>query len=103
MAQAELDRRLQVAELGAAVVAPPGKPQREHALVRAAAPRCASVSWISPPAPGVTCAEQLEDARRQDVAADHREGRGRVPGLGFSTMLWMRARSSCILSMVTMP
>ena len=29
-----------------------------------------SVSWISPPAPGVVCFEQFEDARREDVAAD---------------------------------
>ena len=41
----------------------------------------ASVSWISPPAPGFDLLEGLEDPGREDVAADHRPGRGRLLGL----------------------
>ena len=58
---------------------------------RRAGARCASVSWISPPAPAGTVAQVMEDARRQDVAADHaRASKASSPGLGFSTMRVIR-------------
>ena len=37
-----------------------------------------SVSWISPPAPGVVCLEHFEDARRENVTADDGVLRRRV-------------------------
>ena len=47
---------------------------------------CASVSWISPPAP-VSCASRWSNTSgMQDVAADHAPGvEGASSGLGFST------------------
>jgi hypothetical protein len=38
----------------------------------------ASVSWISPPAPGPLLGRCPEDLGQEDVAADHREARGRL-------------------------
>ena len=73
MPQAELDRRLQVAELRAAVEAPPGRRTASTRSCTSSA-EIASVSWISPPAPGVDLREQIEDARRQHIAPDHRRG-----------------------------
>ena len=61
----------------------PANAYGEHALLAQQRARCASVSWISPPAPGRTFAEVIEDARRQHVAADHAERRRRVRGLGL--------------------
>ena len=103
MLSAELHRRLQVAELGAAVVAPPGQAQREHRLVAQQRP-IASVSWISPPAPGRSARQEVEDARRQHVAADHRQRRRRRrPAWASRRCCGCAPGPPCILSMVTMP
>ena len=102
MTQTVLERRLQVADLRAAVVAPSRQAHGEHALVREQ--RGDRVGELDLAARARhDLGQQLEDARREHVAPDDAEVRRRVEGFGFSTILWMRAVSSSMRSMVTMP
>src|SRR5918999_4909902 len=77
MAHAVLHRRLQVAELRAAVEASPGKPHGERALLLEKLRDAVGELDLAARARGHP-REQLEDAVGEHVAADHREVRGRV-------------------------
>src|SRR4051812_26331784 len=76
MALAELERRLQIAELGAAVEAPAGQPHRERALfLEQRRDRVGELDLAA--RAGRDLPEELEDARREHVAADDAEVRRR--------------------------
>ena len=102
--QPEVDHRLEVAELAAAVVAPAVERVGEHLLLAPPAAAMPSVSWISPPRAGrASCAG---DGR---CAATARSGRPRpgasgvVPGFGFSTMRSTGAKPPDSAPASTMP
>src|SRR5262245_36114933 len=80
VAHAVLDACLQIAELGAAIEAPPGQPHRQHALVREQRRDCVGQLDLAARARH-NFAEQVEDARREHVAADHPEVGRRLCGL----------------------
>ncbi len=71
-------RRPQVVASVAGVIAPAAEDHAVHRLAGFARPRSASVSWSSPPRPGRRVAQDVEDPRREDVAADDREVARRV-------------------------
>src|SRR5580765_7436232 len=80
MTQAELDLRLHVAELRAAVVALARQAHREHALVFEQRGNAVGELDLAARA-GRDLRQHLEDARRQNVAADHAEIGRRRRGL----------------------
>src|SRR3982751_3246203 len=82
MPHAELDRGLEVAELGAAVEAPPRQAHRERALLREQ--RRDAVGELDLAAGAWRhLREHLEDPIGEDVAPDHREVGRRVLRLGL--------------------
>src|SRR5512132_764591 len=82
VAQSELDRRLQVAELAAAVVALAAEPHRQHAL--ALEQRRDPVGQLDLAAASrLDRREHCEDRRREHVAPHHRERRRGVLGRGL--------------------
>src|SRR4051812_45132749 len=82
MAHAELHRCLEIAELRAAVEAPPGEPHRELAFFAKQRRDCIGELDLAARARR-DGGEQLEDARREYVASDDREVGGRACRLGF--------------------
>src|SRR3984957_17556149 len=82
MRQRQFDRRLQVAELAAAVEAPAGETMRIHRLMLEQARD--TVGQLDLPAGALADVfELIEDPRRQHVAADHRQRRWGHCGLGL--------------------
>src|SRR5688572_16114464 len=77
MAHAVFDGRLQVAELGAAVEAPPGKPNRERALGLQQLRDAVGELDLAARARRYL-RQHLENAIGEDIAADDGEVRGRV-------------------------
>src|SRR5207237_8365713 len=80
MAHAELDHGMEIAKLAAAVEAPAGEPHGKHAFLgEQSRNRIGELDLAA----GAGCdgSEELEDARREHVAADDREVRGRFRGL----------------------
>ncbi len=102
MLDAQLDRRLEVAELVAAVVAAALEFVREHLFVVEQARDAVGELDLAACAGGHG-AQVMEDARRENVASDHAELESVVPGLGFSTMREMRLTRPFGASVSTMP
>ena len=79
----EADGGLDQADVGAAVEARALEAVGIAPGLLASSAAIASVSWISPPAPGSVASSRSKIAPAQDVAPDHRERARRVVGCGL--------------------